>query len=97
MRGAGAAAPAGVPLPRLHRSAVRPQAEKLPFGKTRSIVTFAEGLCVVQAALYPVILALVGDGDANVGMMLDTVPQLQELLAGLQSKAERYETAEAAE
>ena len=96
MRGAGAcgaAARCGAP----HGLCAPAQAEKLPFGKTKSIITFAEGLCVVQAALYPVILALVGDGDANVGLMLDTVPQLQDLLAGLQSKAERYETAEAAE
>ena len=70
------------------------QAEKLQFGKTRSIISFVDGMCVVQAALYPVILALVGDGNANVGLMLEAVPQLQELLSGLQSKAERHEAAE---
>ncbi len=54
---------------------------------------------VVQCALYPVVMALVGDGDgeANVGLMLGALAQLQELFSGLQRKAEVYETQEAAE
>lgn len=80
--------PARLPLP------CATQAEKLQFGKARSVVTFLDGMAVVQAALYPVILCLVGEEDANVGLMLDAVPQLQELLAPLQSKAEQLESAE---
>ena len=73
------------------------QAEKLQFGKTRSIVSFVEGLVLVQSALYPVVMALVGDEEANVGLMMGALGQLQELFSGLQRKAEVYETQEAVE
>lgn len=73
------------------------QAEKLQFGKTRSIVSFVDGLVVVQCALYPVVMALVGEEEANLGLMMGALGQLQELFSGLQRKAEVYETQEAVE
>lgn len=49
-----------------------------------------EDAALVQAAIYPLALGLVGRADANVGLMRAAVPQLKKLLEPVRSTAEGY-------
>lgn len=65
---------------------------KLGLGKNRHITAFYEDAIIVHASCLPLVLSLMVDADANVGLILDELPQLVAALAPLQQHVERLNT-----
>jgi len=64
------------------------QAEKLPFGTSKSTVAFFERCVLVQLDVCPLVVSLVAASDANVGALLDLAPQLKTALEPVRRKAD---------
>jgi len=67
-------------------------AGKLGLGKNRHITAFYDDATVVHASCPPLVLSLMVDAGANVGLILDELPQLVAALAPLQQAIERLNT-----
>jgi hypothetical protein len=63
-------------------------AGKLSFGDTKTNVAFYDDFVVVQSSMAPVILTVVATAEANVGMILHLLPQIQRVLEPVRAKAE---------
>lgn len=64
------------------------QAEKLPFGTTKSNIAFFEHMTLVQVDACPLVVSLMALPDANVGTLMALVPQLQRALEPIRKKAD---------
>lgn len=64
------------------------QADKLPFGTSKSTVAFFDHTVLVQLDVCPLVVSLVGAADANVGALLDLAPQLKSALEPVRRKAD---------
>lgn len=68
------------------------QLEKLYFGKAQTVVASYGDVVLVQAALHPLVLAIVArrvnEGDADIDNMLSLVQPLTNMLEPIRAKAE---------
>jgi hypothetical protein len=63
--------------------------DKVGLGRTKTSVAFYSDFIVVQASLYPLVLAVVASPDANVGLIsAAAVPHLQRVLDPVRRKAD---------
>lgn len=62
--------------------------EKLQLGKTKTATTFYESHIVVQAALFPLVLAIVAKADANAAALDVAAMELAKALEPLRVAAE---------
>ena len=70
------------------------QASKLGLGKNRHMTCFYEEAVVIHSCCTPLVLTMLATPDANVGLMLEAVPQLVKALEPLQKAVRSSELAE---
>lgn len=70
------------PTQRPHLAA---QASKIYMGKCQAITAIYDGYVLVQINDAPLVISLVADVDANLGVIMAIAPKLQEALAPLRS------------
>ncbi len=66
-------------------------AEKLPYGRLRTIITYWESSILVQVSFYPLILTFQLTPTANVGMVVHAIPDIMHLLEPIRYKAEELQ------
>jgi hypothetical protein len=67
---------------------VSEQAGKLNFGSVKSITSFYDDSVFLHISHVPLIITLIGDKDANVGMMMYSTDQLKAALDPVKTAVE---------
>ena len=70
------------------------QMDKISLGKLKTTTAFYDDKVLFQMSMYPLVVSLIGDHDANVAMMREMAPRITSMLEPLQLKAEEVEEEE---
>eukprot|EP00308_Calcidiscus_leptoporus_P026362 CAMPEP_0119400370 /NCGR_PEP_ID=MMETSP1334-20130426/141830_1 /TAXON_ID=127549 /ORGANISM="Calcidiscus leptoporus, Strain RCC1130" /LENGTH=129 /DNA_ID=CAMNT_0007424275 /DNA_START=16 /DNA_END=405 /DNA_ORIENTATION=+ len=69
------------------------QANKLGLGRNKYVVAFHESSVFVNVSLSPLVLTLMADAGANLGLLLDALPRLCSALEPMQHSFENFTNA----
>eukprot|EP00322_Chrysochromulina_rotalis_P030469 CAMPEP_0115866102 /NCGR_PEP_ID=MMETSP0287-20121206/20074_1 /TAXON_ID=412157 /ORGANISM="Chrysochromulina rotalis, Strain UIO044" /LENGTH=125 /DNA_ID=CAMNT_0003320655 /DNA_START=18 /DNA_END=395 /DNA_ORIENTATION=+ len=65
-------------------------ASKLGMGKSKHATAFYDKATVVHVSCAPLVLTLLAESDANVGLLLDAVPSLTDAVEPMRAAAEGH-------
>eukprot|EP01138_Halocafeteria_seosinensis_P006031 gb/GECG01006164.1/.p1 GENE.gb/GECG01006164.1/~~gb/GECG01006164.1/.p1 ORF type:complete len:175 (+),score=27.17 gb/GECG01006164.1/:1-525(+) len=75
---------------------INPKMDKIGMGKLKTTTAFYNDKVLFQMSMYPLVVSLIGEHDANVAIMREMAPRITKMLEPLQLKAEEVEEEEEA-